>query len=69
VPSLTLRLGLLSGGGLSVTAGLGVNVQGFLVDYAYVSHALGASHRVSLTLDFSGLNLGALGQSLRRFLP
>jgi hypothetical protein len=69
VTSLTLRLGLLSGGGLSLTAGLGVNVQGFLVDYAYVSHALGASHRVSLTLDFSGLNLGALGQSLRRFLP
>jgi len=69
VPSLTLRLGLLSGAGTSVTAGLGVNVQGFLVDYAYVSHTLGASHRVSLTLDFSGLNLGTLGQSLRRFLP
>jgi hypothetical protein len=69
VTSLALRLGLLSSGGLSVTAGLGVNVQGFLIDYAYVSHAVGASHRVSLTLDFSGLNLRGLGQSLRRFLP
>jgi hypothetical protein len=69
VTSLALRLGLLSSGALSVTAGLGVNVQGFLIDYAYVSHAVGASHRVSLTLDFSGLNLRGLGQSLRRFLP
>ncbi len=69
VPTLALRLGVLSGAGTSFTAGLGVNVQGFLVDYAYVSHALGGSHRVSLTLDFSALNINALGSSLRRFLP
>ncbi|MEN6368117.1 MAG: hypothetical protein ABFD77_00260 [Thermotogota bacterium] len=69
VPTLALRLGVMSGAGTSFTAGLGVNVQGFLVDYAYVGHTLGGSHRVSLTLDFSALDIGAFGRSLRRFLP
>ncbi len=69
VPTLALRLGVMSGAGTSFTAGLGVNVQGFLVDYAYVGHTLGGSHRVSLTLDFSALDISALGRSMRRFLP
>lgn len=67
--TFTLRLGLISKGALSVTAGLGVNVEGFLIDYAFVSHTLGASHRVSLTLDFSALDIGALSRSLSRLLP
>lgn len=69
VPTFALRLGIISKGGLSVTAGLGVNVEGFLIDYAFVTHTLGASHRVSLTLDFSALDIGALSRSLRRLLP
>ena len=69
VPTLALRLGVMSGSGTSFTAVLGVNVVGFLVDYAYVGNTLGGSHRVSLTLDFSALDIGALGRSLRRFLP
>jgi hypothetical protein len=67
--TFTLRLGALSMGGLSITAGLGVNVEGFLIDYAFVTHTLGMSHRVSLTLDFSSLDISALSRSLRRLLP
>jgi len=70
VPTLELRLGLISRGAVtSITGGLGVGVQGFLVDYAFKSHTLGASHRVSLTLDFSSLNLGGIGQMIGRILP
>jgi hypothetical protein len=68
-PTFTLRLGALSMGGFSITAGLGVNVEGFLIDYAFVTHTLGASHRISLTLDFSSLDINALSRSLRRLLP
>jgi len=68
-PTFTLRLGALSMGGFSITGGLGVNVEGFLIDYAFVTHTLGASHRVSLTLDFSALDINALSRSLRRLLP
>lgn len=67
--TLTLRLGLISKGGISVTAGVGVAVQGFMLDYAYVSHTLGGTHRVSLTIDFSSLDISALSRSLRRLLP
>jgi len=69
IPTFALRLGLISRGGVSVTAGLGVNVEGFLLDYAYVTHALGGTHRISLTLDFSSLDISALSRSLRRLLP
>ncbi|MEW5826468.1 MAG: hypothetical protein AB1778_06505 [Candidatus Bipolaricaulota bacterium] len=69
VPTLALRAGLMTDGGLQITAGVGLDVQGFLIDYAFVSHSLGGSHRVGLTLDFSALDIGALGQSLRRILP
>ena len=69
VPTLELRLGVISRGTMSITAGLGVNVEGFLIDYAYVSHTLGGTHRVSLTLDFSSLDMTALSRSLRRILP
>jgi hypothetical protein len=68
-PSLNLRLGVISRGGTSVTAGIGLNVEGFLVDYAFVSHRLGGTHRVSLTLDFSSLDITAISRSLRRILP
>jgi hypothetical protein len=69
VPTLAVRLGLMSVGGLSVTAGLGLNIQGFQIDYAYASHKLGGSHRVGLTIDFSALDIGAISRSLRRILP
>jgi len=69
VPALALRLGILSKGEVSITAGVGLNVQGFLIDYAFVSHSVGATHRIGLTLDFSALDIGALGNSLRRILP
>jgi len=69
VPALDLRLGVISKGTLSWTAGVGVNVEGFLIDYAFASHQLGRSHRVSLTLDFSSLDISAISRSLRRILP
>lgn len=69
VPALDLRLGVISKGTVSITAGVGVNVEGFLIDYAFVSHRMGGTHRVSLTLDFSNLDIAALSRSLRRILP
>jgi hypothetical protein len=69
VPTLALRLGVLSKGETSITAGVGLNVAGFLIDYAFVSHTVGATHRIGLTLDFSALDIGALGGMLRRILP
>jgi len=70
IPTFALRVGLISRfGGLSATAGLGVNVEGFVLDYAFVTHTLGGTHRVSLTLDFSSLDATALSRSLRRILP
>ncbi len=69
VPTVALRMGLLSKGEMSITVGVGLNVQGFLVDYAFVSHAVGPTHRIGLSLDFSALDLSALGGTLRRILP
>ena len=69
VPTLALRLGILSKGETSITAGVGLNVAEFLIDYAFVSHTVGGTHRIGLTLDFSALDIGALGSSLRRILP
>ncbi len=69
VPTFALRLGVMSRGGVSLTAGLGVDVEGFLLDYAFVSHSVGGTHRVSLTLDFSSLDITALSRSFRRLLP
>ena len=71
VPTLAVRAGLKSqAGGISITVGVGLNVSGFVIDYALMTHALlSASHRVSLSLDFSTLDLTALTQSLRRLLP
>ena len=69
VPTLDLRLGVISRGTVSLTAGVGVNVEGLLIDYAFASHRMGGTHRVSLTLDFSSLDIGAISSSLRRILP
>ncbi len=69
IPTLALRIGLISESGVSITAGLGVDVEGFELDYAFVSHTLGGTHRVSLTLDFSSLDITAISRSLRRLLP
>jgi hypothetical protein len=69
VPALALRLGVLSKGETSITAGVGLNVAGFLIDYAFVSHTVGPTHRIGLTLDFSALDMTAFGSSLRRILP
>lgn len=69
VPTLDLRVGMISNGGVTFTAGVGVDVEGFLIDYAFASHALGGTHRVSLTLDFSSLDIASLSRSMRRILP
>jgi len=69
IPTFALRAGLISRDGLAITAGLGINVEGFMLDYAYVTHPLGGTHRVSLTLDFSSLDISAMSRSLRRLLP
>ncbi len=69
IPTLALRVGLLSKGAFSFTVGLGLDISGFLLDYAFVSSPAGGSHRVGLTLDFSALDISALGSSLRRILP
>lgn len=69
VPTLTLRLGVLSKGGVSVTAGVGLNVSGFQIDYAFLTHTVGPTHRIGLSLDFSAIDLGALGSMMRRILP
>ncbi len=69
VPTLALRLGLITRSGVTITAGVGLDIQGFLLDYAFISGPVGGTHRVSLTIDFSGLDLGAFGRSLRRILP
>ena len=69
--TFAIRSGILTqAGGISLTLGLGIDVEGFTIDYAYVSHPnLGGSHRVSLTIDFSAIDLTAIGRSLRRILP
>jgi hypothetical protein len=71
IPTLAVRAGMMTqAGGMSITLGLGLNVQGFILDYAYVTHpALSGTHRVSLSLDFSGLDISGLTRSIRRFLP
>jgi len=69
VPALALRLGVISKGEWSLTAGAGIDIEGFVIDYAFVSHSLGGTHRVSLTVDFSGLDITAITRSLRRILP
>ena len=71
VRNFAIRVGMLTQSGvMSLTLGLGINVEGFLIDYAYISHpTLSGSHRISLAIDFSGLNLRAFGTSLRRLMP
>lgn len=71
VQTLTLRAGVLTQtGGMSITLGMGLDIQGFILDYAYITHpTLPGTHRVSLSIDFSGLDLSGFGRSLRSFLP
>lgn len=70
IQTFAVRMGMLTrGGGVSITAGVGVDVEGFLIDYAYISHELGGTHRVAISLDFSALDFSALSRSLRRILP
>ena len=69
VPAFAVRAGLITKDGVQITAGVGLNVQGILIDYAFASHTLGGSHRIALSLDFSGLDIAALSKSLRRILP
>ncbi len=71
IQTLVLRLGMLTQpGGMSITLGMGLNIQGFILDYAYITHpTLSGTHRLSLSIDFSGLDLSGFSRSLRRFLP
>lgn|GEM_PF-441594 len=72
--ALALRAGVLTEpGATSLTIGLGFRVEGFVIDYAFISHpTLSGSHRLSLTIDFSTFDLGVFGRlanSFRRMLP
>lgn len=71
IQTFILRAGMMTQpGGMSITLGMGMNIQGFILDYAYITHpTLSGTHRVSLSIDFSGLDLSGFGRSLRRFLP
>lgn len=71
IQTLVVRAGMMTQpGGMSITLGMGLNIQGFILDYAYITHpTLPGTHRVSLSIDFSGLDLSGFGRSLRRFLP
>lgn len=71
IRNFALRAGMLTqpGGGV-ITLGLGINVEGFRVDYAYITNpGLAGSHRVSLSIDFAGIDINAIMHSLRRILP
>ena len=71
VRTFSLRAGIMTRGGeVSITMGMGLDIQGFILDYAYITHpTLPGTHRVSLSIDFSGLDLSGFGRSLRSFLP
>lgn len=69
VPTFDLRVGLISRNGVKVTFGAGIDLEGILLDYAFLSHSLGGTHRVSLTLDFTNLDVMALRRIFRRILP
>lgn len=71
IRNFTIRTGLFTQpGGLSFTVGLGINVQGFVIDYAYITHpTLSGTHRISLSINFSGIDVSALGRLLRGILP
>lgn len=71
VEALAVRVGILSqAGGISLSFGAGFGMEGLHLDYAYLTHpSLGGSHRISLTIDFGGLNLAGIGRALRNLLP
>ncbi|UCF10154.1 MAG: hypothetical protein JSW65_00255 [Candidatus Bipolaricaulota bacterium] len=71
VPTLAVRVGVLQQRpGFLLSLGLGLDLEGFGLDYAYMSSvALTGSHRVALSVDFASINLGALTNALRRILP
>ena len=71
IQTLVFRAGMMTqAGGMSITLGMGLDIQGFILDYAYITHPnLPGTHRVSLSIDFSGLDLSGFANSLRRFLP
>lgn len=71
IQTLVVRMGMMTQpGGMSITLGMGLNIQGFILDYAYVTHPmLPGTHRISLSIDFSGLDLSSFGGILRRLLP
>ena len=71
IEALAIRAGILTqAGGMSLTFGAGVGLEGIAIDYAFVSHpGLSSSHRVSLTVDIGGLDLAAIGRSLGGLIP
>jgi len=54
VQRVDIRLGLMTRGGVQFSLGLGVMVSGIQIDYAFISHDAGGSHRLSAsyTLNF-----------------
>jgi hypothetical protein len=71
VPTLAVRVGLLQQRpGILLSLGLGLDLEGFGLDYAYLSSVnLSGSHRLALSIDFGTIDLGSLTNALRRILP
>jgi len=71
LPTVALRVGILhQRPGASITLGVGLNLEGFGFDYAYMSSTgLSGSHRLALSIDFAAVDLGALTSMMRRILP
>jgi len=71
VPTFALRAGILQQNpGTSLTLGIGLDLEGFGIDYAFLgSTGLSGSHRVALSIDFASIDFGSLMSMLRRILP
>jgi hypothetical protein len=50
--------------------GAGLDLEGFGLDYAFLSHGgLSGSHRLAVSVNFGTIDLGAITGMLRRILP
>ncbi len=71
VPAFAVRGGAYNRpGGIILTIGLGLDVQGFTFDYAYITgNNISGTHRLALSVNFSNVNFGGLMRVFRRLLP
>ena len=68
---LAIRAGMLSlSNTFTFTIGIGLDLQGFGIDYALETHTdLSATHRIALTIDFARLDISSMSGILRSILP